>query len=96
MLETFTVDTFSPHLDDVFTVHVDGAASFPFRLVEATPWGGPAREGGRVPFSLVFHAPVHVPQAIYPMAHPDIGEFALFLVPLGPHGDAMRYEAVFT
>ncbi|MFN7117495.1 MAG: DUF6916 family protein [Saprospiraceae bacterium] len=28
--------------------------------------------------------------------HPNIGELYIFLVPLGPDAEGMRYEAVFT
>jgi hypothetical protein len=47
-------------------------------------------------FALLFHAagPDHLPQQIFTLSHPDLGDFDLFLVPLGPEGDRMRYEAV--
>jgi hypothetical protein len=66
-------------------------------LVEADGLTGPASEM-RSPFSLVFHGPAEpfLPQQIYRLDHPQIRELTLFLVPLGPHGDGMRYEAVFT
>jgi hypothetical protein len=53
----------------------------------------------RVPFSLVFHAPGGelLPQQTFTARHPELGELAIFLVPLGPQGDgAMAYEAVFS
>jgi len=37
-----------------------------------------------------------LPQAIYPLANPALGTLEIFLVPLGPQGDANSYEAVFT
>jgi uncharacterized protein DUF6916 len=47
-------------------------------------------------FSLLFHAPGtdHLPQQIFALEHAELGQFDLFLVPLGPEGDRMRYEAV--
>jgi hypothetical protein len=50
----------------------------------------------RQPFSLTFHAGggEHVPQQIFSLSHPELDEFALFLVPLGPDGGGMAYEAV--
>jgi hypothetical protein len=47
-------------------------------------------------FSLLFHAPGagHLPQQIFTLEHPELGELDLFLVPLGPDGDRMQYEAV--
>jgi hypothetical protein len=37
-----------------------------------------------------------VPQQTVAMQHADMGGFELFVVPLGPGPDGMRYEAVFT
>lgn len=48
-------------------------------------------------FSLLFRGPSEppVPQATYTVSHPELGEFLLFLVPVGrdPHG--LIYEACF-
>ncbi len=95
MLETFTLDTFSGLVGETFVVHPDGAASFEVTLREATALGAPPVPGGRAPFSLVFSGPVAAPQAIYRMVQAGIGDFALFLVALGPEAGLMRYEAVF-
>jgi hypothetical protein len=52
----------------------------------------------RVPFSLVFHATggEHLPQQIFTLTHAELGELALFLVPLGPDTAGMAYEAVIS
>jgi hypothetical protein len=62
------------------------------RSVDASPHARPDHPA----FSLLFTAPGtgHLPQQIFTLAHPDTGELDLFLVPLGPQGDRMRYEAV--
>jgi hypothetical protein len=51
---------------------------------------------GREAFSLIFHAPGpgHLPQQTFTLAHEALGAVDLFLVPLGPEGQAMVYEAV--
>jgi hypothetical protein len=51
---------------------------------------------GREPFSLIFQAetPAHVPQQIVSLTNDALGEFHLFVVPLGPEDGRMRYEAV--
>jgi hypothetical protein len=51
-----------------------------------------------VPFTLTFVGPLQpvLPQRIYHMEHAAVGEFALFLVPVGPSAQGMQYEAVFT
>lgn len=50
-------------------------------------------------FSLVFEGALEnfLPQAMYQFSQPDLGEFELFIVPIGPtqDGSHMRYEAIF-
>jgi hypothetical protein len=52
-----------------------------------------------VPFSLLFLASggEFVPQGTFSVRHEELGELAIFLVPLGPQdGGGMVYEAVFS
>ena len=58
----------------------------------------PEGDQGRAPFSLEFTDPdpEHVPQQTVEVRHEELGEFPLFVVPLGPSENGMRYEAVFT
>lgn len=97
MLETFTIDTFTPRLGETFRVVVVDQRELQTRLtaVERVP-GGEDRD--RVPFSLIFHAPhdAVLPQRIYRVENEHMGAFELFLVPLKPDQDGMRYEAIFT
>lgn len=98
MLETFTIDTFRPHLGEIFRVIV-GDEQMRVKLTEVTPWGPEASKGRpRVPFSLVFHTlpEAIVPQAIYRVESDAMEPMDLFLVPIGPDERGMRYEAVFT
>ena len=102
MLETFTVDTFARHLGGSFRISPDDSPSFDAELIEATALGSGSPDGGtgdgrRRPFSIVFRGPANrlLPQRIYRVEHEAIGSFELFLVPIGPDGAGMRYEAVF-
>ena len=58
----------------------------------------PEGDEGRDPFSLEFTDTEHdhVPQQIVAVEHPELGSFDLFVVPLGPSDQGMRYEAIFT
>ena len=102
MLDRFTLETFSPHLGETYSLYADGADPWPLTLVEATDLQSsghaPAADAQRAPFSVVFRGPTTpvAPQRIYPVEHPSIGRVELFLVPIGPDGQGMRYEAVFT
>ena len=103
MLDQFTSETFAPHRGAIFRVSADSAAPLDMSWIELTELGGGSGRmgsgpGGRVPFSLIFRGPTQpvLPQQIYHVAHDGIGEFDLFLVPIGPDAEGMRYEAVFT
>ncbi len=49
-------------------------------------------------FSLVFVGPAEraVMQQTCAFSHPQLGAFDLFIVPLGPDDEGMRYEAVIS
>jgi hypothetical protein len=96
-----TFDLFEGRVGEEFVVTVDGGPAVRAELVEATegsePGGaGPAGQQRRQ-FSLVFLGPAEpvLPQMIYGLDHQDLGHLDLFLVPIGPAGGGMRYEAVF-
>jgi hypothetical protein len=101
-LEWLTYDQFAPRVGEGFDVGVDEESkTVPMVLAEAsegTEAGGAGPDGEqRLQFSLVFRGPQAplLPQGTYRVTHPDMGAIALFLVPLGPDGEGMRYEAAF-
>lgn len=96
MLQDLTHASFEEHLDTPFRVHFGGEAPlevvlFQVRLHEAH--GGPRKQ----PFSLYFRGPRQpvLPQQIYRLEHDRMGTMEVFLVPIGPDGQGMGYEAVF-
>ncbi|KPV52880.1 hypothetical protein SE17_12855 [Kouleothrix aurantiaca] len=59
----------------------------------------PAGATGREQFSLIFCDPdasAYLPQHIYPVEHETLGRMEIFLVPIGPGPDGMRYQAIFS
>lgn len=96
MLETFTIDTFTPHIGTQFRVRDEGL-HIALELIEVNPYAE-RPTSGRIPFSIVFRGPGQpiLPQRIYTLEHAAIGNFGLFVVPIGPDERGMRYEAVFT
>lgn len=98
MTVELTSGTFAPHVGEAFEVApAGGAESFQAVLSSCEEHGGAGRVAGRVPFSLVFHSADrerYWPQQIFTLRHPDLGELALFMVPLGPDDRGMQYEAV--
>ena len=100
MLDTLTIDSFTPHKGSTFHLQVADGESLDLELVEIGAMGAKPKEG-RQAFSCVFRGPESalLPQQIYPLSHAELGEMELFLVPLGPAGretPGFLYEAVFT
>lgn len=93
-----TLEDFTPRVGERFTARDAQGGALALELVAAVPTAAGADERRpRAPFSLLFHGPAEPvwPQAIYRFEHPDMGALEIFIVPIGPAGDAMRYEAVF-
>jgi len=98
MLESFDVGTFTPRLGETFRIQTSDSKWEELTLIEATALGeGVLTEERRTPFSIVFRGSRNsmLPQRTYRVEHAEIGEFDLFLVPIGPDHDGMLYEAVF-
>ncbi len=97
MLDTLTVDHWRECLGQVFQTGFGSAGTLDLRLTTVTPLGA-ASGYRRQAYSLLFAGPLTplLPQAIYPLRNESLGELGIFLVPLGPSGQAMRYEAIFT
>ncbi len=84
-------------------------SSFEFTLQQGTTQAGILKEvqrlGGstlgpsvRAPFSLLFEVQSDTPlsQRTYPLRHHELGDLAMFLVPLRNEGNRWTLEAVFT
>jgi hypothetical protein len=97
MLEKLTIDDFKDRVGDTFTAGAGGGRVLTLTLTSVDDLQ-PGPEAERTPFSLTFRdeAQDHVPQQTVAMEHAEIGKFDLFVVPLGPGPDGMRYEAIFT
>ncbi len=102
MIDKASTSTFSPYLNETFRVRLGSAEVIELDLAEISAARpavaqAAATHGRRAPFSLFFRGPMQptMPQRIYTLEHPELGRFDLFLVPIGPDGTGMRYEAVF-
>ena len=87
-------DDFAAALHTRFQVILEGAAAIELELVEVSDLIASRRQEK---FSLLFQGPLHVllPQQIYRMAHAQLGEIELFIVPVGISEAGYSYEAVF-
>jgi hypothetical protein len=100
MPEPLTREHFSPLQGERFQVHFGGA---PLELILAEIVAYPVHpprpgtEQQREPFSLEFIGPPVpiLPQRIYALENDQFGIVEIFLVPLGPCNQGMRYQAIF-
>lgn len=98
MANTLSYSAFSERVNEVFKI-IDGAATVELELMEcnqltAHPAGDtPQRES----FSLVFRGPMNLalPQRTFSLQNVAMGPMEIFLVPIGPDGKGLQYEAVF-
>lgn len=97
MPQDLTHTRFAGCLNERFRIYAD-TACFDVELIQADALGS-SHDGSalRESFSLVFRGPLQpvLPQRIYRLEHEGLGTLEIFLVPVGPDKDGMRYEAVF-
>ena len=96
MLDRLTRDDFLPRVGETFRVAESGADLV---LTEAAGFSTAGAGAGprKAPFSLLFRGPKQpvLPQRIWALENEALGRLEIFLVPIGPDADGMRYEAVF-
>ena len=97
-LSELTLETFGSRVGETFR---DTEAGTTLELLSADDLSEVAvnvPQGARAPFSLIFRGPGEplVPQSIRTLAHDDLGELAIFLVPIAREADGLRYQAVFS
>ena len=98
MSDMQTEAEYSRNLNTKFRLLVDAPQPIDLTLVEVTPRKvGAHEEKGMERFSAVFMGPreILLPQQIYRVSHPDMGEFDIFLVALGQEPEGFKYEAVY-
>jgi hypothetical protein len=101
MLQKLTVAHFTPHVGETFLLRTESGKQFEVELTEATSltMNGvrPAHLTRRVPFSLVFAAPPDsgLVQGIYHLDHEGMGDFDVFLVPIGKDKSGLKCQAIF-
>lgn len=98
-MEELKRSDFEKHLGDPFRAEVEpGGESVDLVLVEAAGIGTERSYTQREePFAVEFRGPADLvlAQGIRILQHERLGALELFLVPVGPDNEGMRYEAVF-
>lgn len=91
-------EDFKDRVGSAFTVSELGISGIALTLEEATLL--PIYKGApspRPPFSLIFigTAEQFLPQKLYELRHPIMGQVTLFLVPVGKDERGIQYQALF-
>ncbi|MDQ1357504.1 MAG: hypothetical protein QOG44_1877 [Acidimicrobiaceae bacterium] len=94
-LSALTADDFERCKGETFAVPDGDSEPTDLMLTVVSRLG--QHRGHRDPFSLLFvGSPTpFLPQGLYHLDHPVMGELELFLVPIGADRDGVTYEAVF-
>lgn len=93
MLDTLTREAFEDTRGGALALRV-GDAWQAVAIAEARTLASPSPRPGP-PFAVVLRGAFTLPQGIHRLRHPVLGEFDLFLVPVGRDRDGLLYEAVF-
>lgn len=94
MTERLSRADFAAHLNSGFRVQVAPGETREIALIELREGRTSTRQEQ---FALTFRGPRDrfLGQGTFPVAHPGLGRFDLFLVPVGQEADGFLYEAVF-
>jgi hypothetical protein len=95
LLQEATYSEFQPCLGNKFKLHLSPEAILDAELIAVEKSN--QRALAREPFSLLFRTLdlSGASQSTYKLEHPKLGELHIFLVPIGPDSQGMRWEAVF-
>lgn len=97
MPASLTEKEFSQHVNSKFQLKLE-QKEVELELVEVKGYlTGPSEQTGMERFSIFFNGPgdTYLPQSVYRLEHERMGEFEIFLVPIGGDEKGFRYEAVF-
>lgn len=98
--QLWTQAMFLPYLHQDFFIDLSDGHRVTLELVQVQDLGTQNTLPGREAFSLLFvdheNRDQYLPQRVYPLKHETLGEHELFIVPLGPDKDGMRYQIIFT
>lgn len=95
--EKLTEENFAHHLNTKFFTSM-GEIRVELELAEVKGYRTEHEEQqGMERFSIFFNGPTEplLPQGLYSMDHERMGSFEIFIVPISPSQNGVRYEAVF-
>ncbi len=95
--KALVLEDFADKVGEVFCLSEEGIPAIPLTLTEAEPLTNRLPPDVRPPFSLIFLGkdPRVLPQRVYRLEHAELGEVAIFLVPIGKNAEGVSYQATF-
>lgn len=98
VLEKLTSSDFSAHLNQPFMLELETLPPIllQLRAVQKLDNGEPTSlTYAQGPFAIVFNGPLRpiLPQQVYSIQHPTMGQLQLLFTPIGPQGASMQYKA---
>lgn len=93
----YRFDDFKGCLNQPFNLELD-SSSYPLTLISVDKHPDSAAIDDHEVFSVIFRGDSSpaLEQQIYRIKHDTLGDMDLFIVPIGPDDEGMRYEAVFS
>jgi hypothetical protein len=94
MLENLTKESLTENIATRFKASLEGTDSVELELVSVDEL---ASAPGQEQLSVIFRGPLNIalPQTTYNIEHEQLGNFGLFLVPVGIEKEGRVYEAFF-
>ena len=91
---SLTHENFAAQLNKTFSVQIDDANVVDLVLAQVSEL---KTYPGQELFAIVFHGPLEpfLDQGLRQFEHDEMGQFKLFLVPIGKDDNSYSYEAVF-
>ena len=98
VLDKLTSTDFSAHLNQPFMLELESLPPILLQLravqkLDTNEQKPRAYQQG--PFAVVFNGPLRpiLPQQVYRVQHPTMGQLHLLFTPIGPNGSSMQYKA---
>jgi hypothetical protein len=95
--KTLSLEDFVQHLNKSVQICFNPAVTMDAKIIEIEELPK-LTEFSNQPFSVIFRTEQfneYYPQATYLLQHPIEGDVPIFLVPIGPDKEGMKYQAIF-
>ena len=98
VLDKFTSTDFSAHLNQPFMLELETLPPILLQLRAVQKLDNDGQKlstANRNQFAVVFNGPLRpiLPQQVYRVQHPTMGNLHLLFTPIGPSGASMQYKA---